>query len=60
MGCEEGSEPERARKGGPAAPRELRLLCFLRLREFLEERRPRRGQGLGEITLRMLLDGFIF
>lgn len=44
---------------GHAATGELLLFCFLRLREFLKER-PGRGKGLGKITLRMLLDGFIF
>lgn len=29
---------------------ELQLFCFPRLREFLKERRPRRGKGLGKIT----------
>ena len=40
---------------------ELCLFCFLRLRGFRKERRPRRRKGSGRNgALRMLLDGFIF
>lgn len=41
--------------------RDCVFFCFLRLRKFLKEARPRREEGSGPSNaLRMLLDGFIF
>lgn len=58
-GREDGSGPEPARRQDPsAAALELRLFCFLRLRE---RKKPNERKESGQNnTLRMLLDGFIF
>lgn len=49
------------RRGEHTGMYELHLFCFLRLRGFRKERRPRRRKGSGQSrALRMLLDGFIF
>lgn len=58
-GGEDGRALEPARtQDPPAAALELRLFCFLRLRE---RKKPNERKGSGQNnTLRMLLDGFIF